>query len=148
LAYQNLIHLRRNKPINPNIINPKSPLCGLTKGLTGINSTIIHHNPSDKVIAYHRFDNGGAGDDVVVVVNISASEFPDYRIGLPRPGEWKVMFNSSEHKYQQGQKEEGPVKWVKLHTDTGHYDGYFWNGVVQLGKYSVVILAQEGVEGS
>ncbi|MFQ3588524.1 MAG: alpha-amylase family glycosyl hydrolase, partial [Fimbriimonadaceae bacterium] len=54
--YRDLIHLRRN-------------LTGQTRGLTGPHVHVFHSNNANKVIAYHRWMNGGPNDDVVVVAN-------------------------------------------------------------------------------
>lgn len=40
-----------------------------TRGLRGQHVNIFHVNHADKVIAYHRWDHGGPGDDVVVLLN-------------------------------------------------------------------------------
>ena len=47
---------------------------------------IFHVNEADKVIAFHRWDQGGPGDDVVVVANFANRSHEGYRIGLPREG--------------------------------------------------------------
>ena len=54
--YRDLIHLRRNWYNN-------------TRGLRGQNINVYHVNDTDKVFAFHRWENGGAGDDVVVIAN-------------------------------------------------------------------------------
>jgi 1,4-alpha-glucan branching enzyme len=55
----------------------------------------VHHlNYQDKVIGFHRWDRGGVRDDVVVIANFADRAYPDYRIGLPRAGLWRVRFNS------------------------------------------------------
>jgi len=149
LAFQNLLQLRTNKP-NKHSHN-KNSTTGLTRGLSGCNVHIIHHNPTDKVMAYHRFDHGGARDDVVIIVSFSFREFPNYRIGLPRPGWWKVLFNSDACKYGEGYKGEGEEVMMqggqkegdKVQANMECYDGYFWAGSVALGRYAVVILAQD-----
>lgn len=58
--YQRLIRLRRNWDNN-------------TRGLQGQHVNVFHVNDKDKAIAFHRWDNGGAGDDVVVVLNEARS---------------------------------------------------------------------------
>jgi hypothetical protein len=52
--YRDLIALRRN-------------LSGKTRGLTGQNLNVFHADNGNKTLAYHRWENGGSGDDVVVV---------------------------------------------------------------------------------
>jgi Alpha amylase, C-terminal all-beta domain len=68
--YRDLIHLRRNGS-------------GTTGGLRGENLSVLHVNDVDKVLAFHRWDRGGTGDDVVVVANFANRSYPSYRVGLP-----------------------------------------------------------------
>src|SRR5207244_4151650 len=69
--YRDLIALRRN-------------LAGKTGGLTGQNLNVFHLDDGNKTLAYHRWENGGAGDDVVVVANFSNVPLPGLNIGFPR----------------------------------------------------------------
>jgi len=50
--YRDLIALRRN-------------LAGKTGGLASENVNVFHVDEQNKILAFHRFGNGGAGDDVV-----------------------------------------------------------------------------------
>ena len=70
--YRDLIRLRRN-------------WFNHTRGLRGQHVNVHHVNNSDKVLACHRWENGGAGDDVVVVLNFANRSYNSYRIGFP-PG--------------------------------------------------------------
>ncbi len=124
--YRDLVHLRRNWFNN-------------TRGLRGANTHVLPVF-ADNVLVYHRWDQGGAGDDVVVVCNFANQGYETYTIGLPRGGMWRVRFNS----------------------DAGAYDGYFGNGNsfdtmadgpalhgmpfsgnVGLAPYTCVILSQD-----
>jgi 1,4-alpha-glucan branching enzyme len=87
--YRDLIALRRN-------------LAGKTKGLTGQNLNVFHVDNGNKTLAYHRWENGGAGDDVVVVANFSNSPLQNLNIGFPRQGQWHVLFNSGATVYDPG----------------------------------------------
>jgi hypothetical protein len=60
--YRDLIALRRN-------------LAGKTGGLTGQNLNVFHLDDSNKTLAYHRWETGGAGDDVVVVAKAGGPVF-------------------------------------------------------------------------
>ena len=86
LAHQHLINLRLNS-------------FGDTAGLTGQSVSLFHRDDTNNVIAYHRWQNGGPGDDTIVVVNFDKSNFDSYRLGLPIAGEWRVRFNSSWNGY-------------------------------------------------
>ena len=78
--HRRLIHLRRNWDNN-------------TRGLRGGNVNVFHVNP-EGVIAFHRWDQGGPGDDVVVVANLSNRRWDSYNVGFPREGTWYLRFNS------------------------------------------------------
>jgi 1,4-alpha-glucan branching enzyme len=75
--YRDLIRLRRN-------------WFNQTRGLRGQNVNVHHINNIDKVIAFHRWENGGPGDDVVVVANFGYRDCDSYTIGFPRAGWWRV----------------------------------------------------------
>nr|MDP9121276.1 alpha-amylase family glycosyl hydrolase [Acidobacteriota bacterium] len=79
--YRDLIRLRRNG-------------LGNSRGLRGQHLHVHQVNDRDKLIAFHRWDQGGPGDDVVVVVNMANRAYDSYRIGMPREGLWQVRFNS------------------------------------------------------
>ncbi len=79
--YEALFKLRRNWGNN-------------TAGLRGHNVQVYHVDLERKVLAYTRWQDGGRGDSVVVVLNFTAEPLSDYWIGLPAGGVWKVRFNS------------------------------------------------------
>lgn len=125
--YRDLIRLRRNWFDN-------------TRGLRGQNVNVYHVNDNDKVVAYHRWDNGGAGDDVVVVLNMANRSYDAYRIGLPQPGLWRVRFNGD---------------WSGYSPDFGNHPAFDVTGVfsgmggmpcsasISVGPYSAIILSQD-----
>src|SRR5262249_21896930 len=86
MLYRDLIRLRRN-------------WFDTTRGLKGHNVDVHHVNDRDKVIAFHRWDRGGPGDDVVVIANLANRAYEAYRIGLPRAGRWRVRFNGDWRGY-------------------------------------------------
>ena len=85
-AYRQLIALRKN-------------VRGASAGLSGRSINLFHVDEHNKVIAYHRWQNGGPKDDVVVVVNFGSNAFTNYSIGFPRNGRWHVRFCSTDTKY-------------------------------------------------
>ena len=87
--YRDLIHLRLNR-------------FGSTRGLTGSGLNTFHQNQADNVIAYHRWHQGGPGDDVVVVVNLSHLAHENYKLGFPSPGTWRLRLNSDWNGYSRG----------------------------------------------
>jgi 1,4-alpha-glucan branching enzyme len=123
--YSRLIKLRRNFDNN-------------TRGLTGQGLNVFHINESAKVLAYHRYMNGGPGDDVVVVANFSTNTFDSYSIGFPRAGNWYLRFNSDWSDYDGGFGNKG----YDTTAGDGGRDGLGYSGNVGLGPWSAIILSQ------
>jgi 1,4-alpha-glucan branching enzyme len=127
LLYRDLIRLRRN-------------WFNQTRGLRGQHINVHSVNNADKVIAFHRWENGGAGDDVVVVANFADRSYDSYTIGMPHEGQWRVRFNSD---------------WQGYSADFGNHMGYDtvaggdpmnnmpYQANVGIGSYSVIILSQD-----
>ncbi|MGA2258481.1 MAG: alpha-amylase family glycosyl hydrolase, partial [Thermoguttaceae bacterium] len=124
--YHDLIALRRN-------------LGGKTRGLTGQNLNVFHLDDGNKTLAYHRWENGGAGDDVVVVANFSNNPLPNLNIGFPRVGQWHVRFNSGANVYDPSFQNGDSFDTT---ANLGGKDGLNFNANVGVGPYSVVILSQ------
>ena len=124
--YRSLIRLRRN-------------LDGTSGGLSGANTNVFHLNNNAKVLAFHRWQNGGAGDDVVVLTNFSNVSYPNYRIGLPRDGLWKVRFNSDSTAYSS---DYGNYATADVTADNSGYDGLPFSGNFRFGPYTSVIFSQ------
>jgi 1,4-alpha-glucan branching enzyme len=124
--YKDLIGLRLNRE-------------GHTRGLCGQNIDVYHVNHEHKVLAYHRWDEAGPGDSVVIAANFSAELRSDYRIGLPAEGQWFLRFNSDHKEYDA---EFGEVGGAPVLAETQQYDGQPASGVVRLAPYSVLILSQ------
>ena len=126
LMYQHLIGLRRNLSNN-------------TLGLMAGNVDVHHVNNTNKVIAYHRWWNGGPGDDVIVVANFSYQGITDYNIGMPRGGRWRVRLNSDWDGY-----DSEFLNWASLDTNAtlGAQDGLAYNANVSVAPYSFIILSQ------
>ncbi len=86
--YRDLIALRRNK-------------FGTTRGLCAQNVKITHVHDQQNMIAFRRWDEGGPGDDVLVVANFGAGVKENYQIGFPSDGQWKLLFNSDSSVYSE-----------------------------------------------
>ena len=125
--YSDLIRLRRNA-------------YDTTRGLRGPNVNVFHINDYDKLIAYHRWDQGGLRDDVVVVVNMANRGYSNYEIGFPCEGLWKVRFNSDWSGYSSDFSDQPGYDTV---ASPGYYDGLQFHGEVGIGPYSVLILSQD-----
>ena len=87
--YRDLARLRRN-------------WYGTTRGLMGHHVNVYHVNDDDKLIAFHRWQQGGAGDDVIVIANFANNSHTAYTIGFPYGGNWRVRLNSDWRKYDPG----------------------------------------------
>jgi 1,4-alpha-glucan branching enzyme len=124
--YRDMIHLRRNWFNN-------------TRGLQGAN---LHILPvfADNVLVYHRWDQGGAGDDVVVVCNFANAGYASYAIGLPQGGMWRVRFNSDAAVYDSSFS-----NWNSFDTmaDGTGLNGMPFSGNIGIGPYSCIILSQD-----
>jgi 1,4-alpha-glucan branching enzyme len=102
---------------------------------------VVHHvNERDRILAYHRWLEGGPRDDVIVLVNFSATAHRDYRFGVPRGGRWRVRFNSDWDGYDP---EFETVESVDADAAPEVRDGLRHSLGVGLGPYSVVIMSQD-----
>lgn len=128
--YRDLIGLRRN-------------LDGWTRGLTGPNIQVMHENTKDKVIAYHRWLDGGRQDSTVVVANFSNQTFDSYRIGLPASGLWKLRFNSDFGDYDEEFTNLSVYDTLALDEPL---DGLPSSATISLAPYGVLIFSQNANE--
>jgi 1,4-alpha-glucan branching enzyme len=120
VAHKHLIALRKNDH-------------GLTSGLTGKDVNLMHVDEDNKVIAYHRWKNGGPKDDVIVIVNFGDRHFGDYALNFPRSGKWRVRFNSTWKGYYPNAKEV-PITEVIVETGAAR---------LVLPPSSVLVLSQD-----
>ncbi len=125
--YRDLIVLRRN-------------LSGVSAGFTGQHIEVNHVNHEAKVIAFRRWREGGAGDDVVIVVNLSSQPLNDYVVGVPTGGLWKVRLNSDGKAYSQEFSDHPAVDVEAAAVPT---DGYTHQIKTGIGAYSLVIFSQD-----
>jgi 1,4-alpha-glucan branching enzyme len=125
--YRDLIHLRRN-------------WFNQTRGLRGQYLNVHHINNVDKVIAFHRWENGGPGDDVMIVANFGNRGYQSYALGFPRAGGWRVRFNGDWQGYSADFGNQlGYDTWA----DGGSRDGMSFQANIGIGRYSVLILSQD-----
>lgn len=124
--YRDLINLRLNRE-------------GNSAGLSGQHIAVYHVNDTDKLIAMHRWKEGGAGDDVVVVFNFAEGRKENYVIGLPQGGEWKLRFNSDTTLYNE-EMDETPSGDITANAE-GH-DGLGFSAPITIGAYACLIYTQ------
>lgn len=117
-AHRHLIALRRD-------------LYGSSTGLTGHDQAIIHYNQSDNILAFHRWDQGGAGDDTVIILNFGDKRFDQYDIVLPHDGTWHMRFNSTWKGYSKEFRESA------THDITTHVNR---TATFQMMPYAVYVL--------
>ncbi len=127
--YRDLIALRLNRH-------------GGSRGLCGQGAAVYHHNEHDKMLAFHRWDRGGPGDDVLVIVNFSNQHLTDYRVGAPRAGEWRLRLNSDANIYSD---DFGNCGSGHASTNQPGYDGHPFSIAVTVAPYSVLIYSQDPV---
>jgi 1,4-alpha-glucan branching enzyme len=130
--YRELIHLRRN-------------CFNTSRGLLGQSVNVHHLNNIDKMLAYHRWAEGGPRDDVIVVANFANRTHPGYTIGLPQPGLWRVRFNSDEQRYDPSFSNQCCPDIIAAPVREGNnlVDGLPYCGNITIAPYSVLILSQD-----
>ena len=124
--YRDLIKLRLNLP-------------GCSRGLCGQFTQVYHLNEERKVLAFHRWDQGGPADDVVVIANFANEVQSQYTIGFPASGHWKLRFNSDWHGYSElfAGHPSTDVETVEISRDT-----FPFQASVSIAPYSVLIFSQ------
>ncbi len=128
--YRDLVHLRRN-------------LFGVTRGLTGPSVHLHHFNEHDKIIAYHRWAQGGARDDVVVVASFTHfDQQNNYGVGFPRGGRWVIRFNSDWKGYSKDFHDVGNSGGF-VDTVAEPMDGFAFSAAVDLPSYGLLIFSQD-----
>lgn len=125
--YQDLIHLRRNWFNN-------------SRGLSGQNINVHHTNNDAKLIALHRWEHGGAGDDVIVVLNCANNAYLSYTIGFPLAGLWRVRFNSDSKDYSADFQNTDSYD---TYANGLPADGMPCSGNIAVGAYTAIILSQD-----
>ncbi len=125
--YRDLIRLRRN-------------WSNSTRGLRGHGTNVHHVNNGDKMIAFHRWDQGGPGDDVVVVANFADRGWSNYRIGLPQAGTWRLRFNSDWSGYDAF---FGNFASTDVQATATPWDGMPYSAVIPVGPYTALVYSQD-----
>lgn len=125
-AYRDLARLRTNAS-------------GTTLGLCGQHIEVNPVNHANKVVAFRRWREGGAGDDVLVVINISTQALTDYHVGVPLAGAWFTRLNT-DSKIYSGDFDDHGVAVAESQPE--ERDGYAHSVTLALAPYSALILSQ------
>jgi 1,4-alpha-glucan branching enzyme len=127
LAYRDLIHMRRN-------------LGGFTRGLTGQHVDVFHRDAENKVLAWHRWHEGGPRDSTVVILNLTHREHEFYEMTLPAAGEWIVRFNADWTGYSPDFGDADLIRVEGREDEVGHPAVI---GGLKLPPYALVVLSQD-----
>jgi 1,4-alpha-glucan branching enzyme len=125
--YRDLIQLRLNAK-------------GQSRGLSGQFLNIFHVNEAGNVIAFQRWDEHGAGDDVVVVVNFSHAPEENYEVGMPSTGPWKLRLNSDAKVYS---KDFEGFASGDVEASEGGRDGLDAHATLSIGPYTLLVYSQD-----
>ena len=125
--YRDMIRLRLNRG-------------GVTRGLSGRGLAIHRIDEGQKLIAYHRWDQGGPGDDLVVVINAHHQPREAYRLGFPHGGLWKLRLNTDWQGYSDA---FGDFASHDVEAVAGECDGMRFAAEVAIGPYTALVFSQE-----
>jgi 1,4-alpha-glucan branching enzyme len=112
---------------------------GLCAGLRGNNVRVFLQDNATKLMAYHRWQSGGPGDDVVVVANFSEQPAQGAIVGFPSRGTWTARFNSDDVRYSP---DYGGAGSAQVQADGPARQGMAASGRVDVAPYSVVVFSQ------
>jgi 1,4-alpha-glucan branching enzyme len=125
--YRDLIRLRLNQT-------------DATKGLCGRHTSVIRVDDDQKLVAFRRWQEGGAGDDVMVIANFGHEPRAGYRIGFPEAGPWRLRLNTDWKGYSD---DFGDAASHDVEAVDDSYDGMNAAGDICIGSYSVLIYSQD-----
>jgi 1,4-alpha-glucan branching enzyme len=121
--YHDLIDLRLNRRNN-------------TRGLMGSNINLVYLDEAKDLCAYHRWYEGGAGDDVLVVCNFAQTGAIGISVAFPRPGLWKVRLNSDWSGYS-------PIFGSEAQDVTAGEGPDGFRATLKIPPYSALIFSQD-----
>jgi 1,4-alpha-glucan branching enzyme len=113
---------------------------GRPRGLRGPHVALIRANGGERLLAMHRWQDGGPGDDVLVLANFGHEPVADLPVGMPRGGRWRVWLNSDSNVYAP---DFAGHEAFDVEADGGPLDGLPHSGRISVGPYSVVVLSQD-----
>lgn len=117
-AFSDLIHLRRNAYGNTDALKDND------------NIQVRHQNDSAKVVGVSR------RDELMLVVNASATDFTAYEMAFPSAGTWYCLYNSDLKAYDSLFHDKGPAIGATVVAGAGA------TAALELGPYSIQIYAK------
>jgi 1,4-alpha-glucan branching enzyme len=125
--YRDLIRLRLDR-------------AGVTRGLTGRHVAVHRVDEEKKLVAFHRWREGGPGDDVAVIASFSHETRDRYRVGFPRPGRWRLRLNTDWTGYSD---DFTGLLTGDVEAEQAEFDGHPWSAEIAVGPYSALIFSQD-----
>jgi 1,4-alpha-glucan branching enzyme len=123
------------------LITLRTDRYGFSKGLTGQDTKILYINNEEKIIAYHRWEHGGSGDSVVVVLNFADKSHENFMIPFPEKGLWKLRFNSDWQGYDAEFGNEFAWDTATLECEDDEEGIHYAR--VNLGPYTGIVFSKE-----
>jgi 1,4-alpha-glucan branching enzyme len=111
-----------------------------TTGLTGRHIAVTRVDDDQKLVVFRRWQDGGAGDDVMVVANFAHEPRNGYRIGFPEAGRWRLRLNTDWKGYSD---DFGDFASHDIEAVDEPYDGMSAKGDISIGSYSVLVYSQD-----
>jgi len=125
--YRHLIALRKNQHNN-------------TAGLAGQHIDVFQLDNTAKLLAYHRWDKAGAGDDVVVVANFANQLRETREVSFPAAGTWWVRLNTDWNGYG---KDFTNVELKSVEAKADPDNAQHFVADITIAPYSVLIFSQD-----
>jgi 1,4-alpha-glucan branching enzyme len=108
--------------------------------LRGNGFRVVSAHDANRVLAFHRWVEG-EGRDVMVVVHLSPFHRFDYRIGFPRGGGWREVFNSDVYENWVNPNVAG--NGGRITAVAGPLHDYPFSAALTLPANSVVVFASQ-----
>ncbi len=142
--FRDLVHLRRDvRDLEAGGGLPAGEdLPGVTGGLVGSGFAPSVVGTSGKVLAWHRWHLGGAGDDVMVLTNVGPTARTETFV-FPSPGAWRVRLRSDRTRYGTVAPEAEPPFPDAETPEVVHVKAPDASRELTLPPHSAVVLSQD-----
>ena len=99
---------------------------------------VFHVHNDNRVLAFHRWVPG-SGHDVVVVTSLREETWWDYRLGFPRAGAWREVFNSDV--YDSWVNPQGAGNGGQIHAAALPWHGLEASASVVIPANAIIVFA-------